>query len=74
MRLRLLVSGWVPVLVGVRLSDAGDGVEVDDGGEGGGENYAFDFGLELRGLDEVLRTGDGGNKQVFLVILCRAIQ
>lgn len=74
MRLRLLVSGRVPVLVGVCLSDAGDGVEVDDGGEGRGEHYAFDFGLKFRGLDEVLRAGDSGNKQVFLVILYSAIQ
>lgn len=73
-RLRLLVRNGVPILVGEDLANGGNGVVVEDAGERGGEDYAFDSGLELRGSDEVQGTGDGGLEEVFLVILYGATQ
>lgn len=69
MRLCLLVRCWVPVVVCKCSSYVREGLEVDHGGEGGGEDDTLDLWLEFCGFDEVSGPHDGGQKEILLVVL-----
>lgn len=69
MGLCLLVRCRVPVVVCEGSPFVREGLEVDHGGEGGGEDNTLDFWLEFRGLDEVPGPRDGGLKEILLIVL-----
>lgn len=69
-----IVRGGIPVIVRVDFADAWRNFEVQNGGEGGGEDYAFDLGLKFGSCDEVPCACDGGLEHVLLVVLYDATQ